>query len=90
MNSGNLEFMSLEEFLNLPFINPYSRCAVCDINTDGILVSTTRIKELIEAIKNGKYEKLQNDYYVSDLMPGVGVDYDKTICGLYYIYLKRF
>ena len=90
MNSGNLEFISLEDFLTLPFINPYSKCIVYDLDTEDTLISERRIKELIAAIKAGKYEELQDNYYVSDLMPGIGIDCDKTICGRYYIYLKRF
>ena len=90
MNSGNLEFISLEDFLMLPFINPYSKCIVYDLDTEDTLISERRIKELIAAIKTGKYEDLQDNYYVSDLMPGVGIDCDKTLCGHYCIYLRRF
>lgn len=90
MNSENLEFISLEQFLNLPFINPYSKCIVCDLNSEETLISESRIKELIAEIQAGKYEELQEEYYVSDLMPGIGWDDNKICYGRYYIYLRRF
>lgn len=90
MNSGNLEFISLKDFLMLPFINPYSNCIIYDLDNEDVLLSEGRIKELIAALNAGKYEELQEEYYVSDLMPGVGWDDNKMCYGCYYIYLKRF
>ena len=86
----NLEFLTLEEFLNLPFINPYSKCIVYDLDTEDTLISESRIKELIVALKAEKYEEYREEYYVSDLMPGIGWDDNKICYGRYYIYLRRF
>lgn len=87
--------MSLNDFLTLPFINPYSKCIVYDLDNEDVLLSENRIKELIAELEAGKYEELQEDYYVSDLMPGVGITQDnfsniKIPYGHYYIYLKRY
>ena len=86
----NLEYLTLEEFLNLPFINLYSKCIVYDLDTEDTLLSEIKIKDLIAEIKAGKYEELQEEYYVSDLMPGIGWDDNKICYGRYYIYLRRF
>ena len=86
----NLEYLTLEEFLNLPFINLYSKCIVYDLDTADTLLSEIKIKDLIAEIKAGKYEELQEEYYVSDLMPGIGWDDNKICYGRYYIYLRRF
>ena len=86
----NLEYLTLEEFLNLPFINPYSKCIVYDLNTEDILLSEFKIKDLIAEIKAEKYEELREEYYVSDLMPGIRWDDNRMCYGRYYIYLRRF
>lgn len=86
----NPEFMSLKDFLTLPFINPYSKCIVYDLDNEDVLLSENRIKELIAELEAGRYEELQEEYYVSDLMPGVGWGDDRMCYGHYYIYLKRY
>lgn len=86
----NLEFISLKDFLMLPFINPYSECIVHDFDTDRALIGETKIKDLIAAINAGNYKELEEDYYVSDLMPRVSWDKDKIYYGRYSIHLRRF
>lgn len=86
----NMEFISLKDFLELPFINPYSECIVCDFDSEDTLMSVIRIKELIADLQAGKYEELQEEYYVSDLMPGIRWETDRMCNGCYYIYLRRF
>lgn len=95
MNTGNLEFISLKDFLMLPFINPYSKCVVRDLDSEDKLIEDTlismiKIKELIAELQAGKYEELQEEYYVSDLMPGVSWDDNRMYYGCYFIYLRRF
>lgn len=91
----DMEFISLKDFLTLPFINPYSKCIVYNLDNEDKLLSEAKIKDLIVELKAGKYEELQEEYYVTDLMPGVGISQDnfsnvRIPYGLYYIYLKRY
>lgn len=86
----NLEFISLHDFLMLPFINPYSECIVYDLDTENVLIGESTIKNLIADINAGMDEELQEEYYVSDLIPGIRRDENRLYYGLYYIYLRRF
>lgn len=86
----NFEFISLKSFLDLPFLNAYNKCVVYDVDTDNTLIDEISIKDLIIELNDDMYEKIQENYYVYDLMPGIEQDDNGFYYGRYLIGLKEF
>ena len=89
-NMENLEFISLKDFLSLPFINQYSKCSVLNEDDENYYIDTITIKDLLIELKDGMYEEIQEDYYVSIVMPGLSFPKGEPIDSRWYIYIKRF
>lgn len=88
----DMEFVSLKDFLELPFLNSYSKCVVHDVDCDDTLylIDSIRIRDLLIELKDGMYEEIQENYYVYSLMPVVDFYSDGIYCGRYLIGLKRY
>lgn len=86
----DMEFVSLKDFLELPFLNSYSKCTVYDVDNDNTLVDTISIKDLLIELEDGMYEEIQENCYVYDLMPDIELDDNSIYHGRYLIGLKRY
>ena len=86
----DMEFISLRDFLELPFLCTYTECIVRDENGDKILIDAITIKDLKIEIADGMYKELVEDYYVEYLMPSLIVRGNDTGEYIFDIGLKRF
>lgn len=67
----DMEFVSLRDFLELPFFIQSSKVVVSNEDIDKIVIDAITIKDLKIEIADGMYQEYVEDYYVDCLIPSL-------------------
>lgn len=86
----DMEFINLKQFLELPFLNPYSKCTVIDMDNEINYIDVITMKDLLIELNDGMYELIVENYFVENLMPRLVKGKDGLWESMYTIYLKRY